>query len=195
MDALQQLIDQERAKLAILEKELAERKARIAVLESMRSESKLDAVLSEKLSPTQPSVKSATNTSEKSELRKAGWPLPAQSVKAEPQPHAASTVEARKHGEVKRALLSALTEQPMSLSEIAAKLDFALGDRLRVALWNLKRQGLVENPSKGYFCLSSAASAADQKGEALGLSANGDSQSEGFMLQPSPSYGTAGKAD
>lgn len=195
MDALQLLIDQETAKLAVLKKEVSAREARIATLRSLQksSASELDALLSEQVTTVQPE-----NSAQKHDVMAASkigiqWPMPKPDTDAETTPSPASETQEdkktlRKRGELKAAILTVMSGQgPMHITDIKGDLlkhDVEISqDRLRTELWKMRHSNLVESPSTGVFQIP-------EKGETPGNSAGGNQQAGGFELQPSPSDGT-----
>lgn len=150
MDPLASLIEQEAAKLRVLEQEASLVRQRIAMLEGMRSESELDAFLTRKVaSAAAPHV------------------MQQEAIPAPPlveQVQDVQTPQPRQWGEVKRALLGVLGHKAEHLGVIqirAREKGYDLSDdRLRAQLWEYKTKGgLVESPKKGYYRITSAGEA------------------------------------
>ena len=134
MDALATLIQQERAKLRLLEAEVAARRQRVETLEAMRDGSDLDAVLSSKLA----SFKDRAT------------------LTVFNQPCVVTTSGRRRKGEVRRAVLGLLNQSTYShLTTMLADLEKAGividNKRLRAELWGYKNNGLVESNEPGFY--------------------------------------------
>jgi hypothetical protein len=149
-DTLKLLIDQEVAKLKILEAEVAVRKQRIDTLRSMQNSGDIDALLSARLSPSIADEKPVTKATVQ--------PPSTDNFKAFTDKLAET--QRRPKGEVKNALLTSLTAEPQHLSAIqsamAARNVPVNPDRLRAMLWNLKNspEKLVDSPVAGKFMLT-----------------------------------------
>lgn len=144
-DALTTLIAQEKAKLLILEREVAARKTRIATLEGMVTAGDMDAFLDGKIAtpktaPTQQVVAETTA------LTVGSISAAAQLTNKPPR---------RKKGEVKDAILSTLTLEPQHINTLMARVKesgYDLNyDRIRTQMWHFKQVGLVESPKEGFF--------------------------------------------
>jgi hypothetical protein len=160
-DPLDLLIEREQAKLRVLEAEVAARKQRIQTLRSMMQNSDLDAFLAEKIKPAPNPERRAFNP-----------PI----APAEP-----SAGGRRKHGEVKRLLLSQLNKlEPTHLNDLIdamARIGIAMDNkRMRAEMWAHSNSGLVKRQKPGWFTLTDEGEAflEGQKGEtAVGAAVSG----------------------
>lgn len=158
MDALDQLIAQETAKLRVLESEVVARKQRIQTLRSMRENSDLDAVLADKIKPAQ--------KPEQQQLPEVAVPI---------------QIGRSKHGDVKRTLLALLnTREPTHLKTLIegmARTGRQFDNkRMRAEMWYHKKDGLVTSDEPGWFKLTEHGQAflEGQKGEtAVGAAVSG----------------------
>jgi hypothetical protein len=149
MDALEALILQEQAKLAILEREVADRRARLTTLTSMRKVDALDSLLAGRL------------PSDESESRGVSFPTATEGpIAAVPQEGGTR----RKRGSVRDAVLRSVAVSDSALKDVEARL-VSLGltmtqGALRTALWQLKNEGLIVSKKAGVFALSASGAAA-----------------------------------
>lgn len=172
MDPLNQLIEQENAKLRIVEAEAAAIRRRIQTLKEMQSGSDLDAFLAGRIST--PAIVGVGAVGDTVAKAVAGLCLDVPK-----QPAGAGMVEAaqqrRKKGEVKRALLAIMDRvKPLHLTQLMEGMNAAGytidNKRMRAEMWAYKNDGLVESDQPGYFRLSDAGAAflERQKGESPG---------------------------
>lgn len=161
MDALTTLINNEHARLRVLENEIAERKQRIETLKAMQSSEALDAVLDGKI---------------KAPIAHDAIPDVAQVVahpannEKEPQ-RTTQPRQLHKKGEVKNILLKLLKREPQHINQIresAQSLGYEFSsDRIRADLWSIKQDKLVANEKRGFFYIT-------PEGEAYVASLNGE---------------------
>lgn len=180
MDPLSLLIEQEVAKLRILESEVVSRKQRIATLRAMQTSGELDALLEGKLAPPnrQPVEQQRPNLELAAEPRQA-------SIKLDESSLDAPGGGRRKKGAVKRALLGALKRDEWT--SLASLMQYMQGighpldsKRVRGEMWAYKQEDLIEADGSGLYKLTEKgeAFAEGQKGEtAVGAAVSGATKS------------------
>jgi len=163
MDALDTLIEQEQAKLRILEAEVAKLKQRVQTLVGMRAGSDIEAVLTAKVTLPMATL-SGTAVS-----APAPAPAPAASNSAPVFPQGSYVIASnvplpdggrRKKGEVKRTILALYTlGEDRKLSDALQELrekhypEFD-SRRMRSEVWTFKNDGLLESSREGYHKLT-----------------------------------------
>lgn len=173
MDALTTLIEQENAKLRILEAKVAAARNRIQTLKAMQSGDDFDVLLAGKVAPAaQPEAQTAATP-----------PNPFHREPPKPRPVAvagqASDAPAepprRKKGEVKLMLLSLMSRTTSKrAAELVQEMEILgyrmLLQRMRGDLWAMKKEGLLESEEDGLFRLTEQGEAyvERRKGESPG---------------------------
>lgn len=180
MDPLALFIEQETAKLRIIETEAAALRQRIQTLKGMQSGSDLDAFLAGKISLPSLSVAGVGSAGEN--VSRAVEDLRVSGVSAQPsglgmveKPDGLGMVEVprrRKKGEIKRALLSLLdrttSKHLLDLISGMGLFGYSIDNkRMRAEMWAYANEGLVQRDKPGYFRLTEqgAAFLERQKGE------------------------------
>jgi hypothetical protein len=158
MNQVQDLLASERARLSVLEAEVAERKTFIAALEARLARDPIDALLDGRIADSAPiRALPARQKPPFVATVDAGQGLadPFLTPTAEASTFAINTPRQLSG---KETIMSVLTARDQETGEIVAALG-AIGismnsANLRTQLWHLKNDGLVESPRKGVFRLS-----------------------------------------